>query len=615
MIVAAQNSATDYGLPGLHQLRARTRGRRQVTIAVLDGPVDIDHPCFAGADLEILGSRPGGCALSADELGHGTHVASVIFGQPGSPLEGIAPHCRGLIVPIFHSQPDGEILPCSQLDLARAVEAAIAAGADIVNISGGQLDTSGEADPLLTRILRDATARGILFVAAAGNDGCRCLHVPAAAPGVLAVGAMDDQGEPLKFSNWGDAYHGEGILAPGKDILGAAPGGGTRRQTGTSTAAPIAAGVLGLLLALYPRLPPSAIRNAVLASAAGCDVRPSFPCERLLAGRLNIPGTLELLEQGAAMELPESAHSSSAELPTAAAAPFGPAAAAPRPATAGIEPSSCGCSGSAGKSEAQLVYALGRLDFEYRNEARRESLEQAGLRDPYDPQALFAFLERRPTDAFSVTWILTQDETPIYAITPAGPFAAEIYTRLREFLREQLTEGVERISLPGFVLGSTQLASGQMVPNVLPELRGMYSWSTGDLVKSLVGPGKGKKGEEAEDRGHHLGAVESFLERIYHELRNLGILPQERALNYAATNAFQASEVFRSAIESGLALDSIFVEKSPICRPGSDCWDVRLTFFSPSRRLEQAKDVFRFTVDVSDVVPVSIGKLRRWQVY
>ena len=88
------------------------------------------------------------------------------------------------------------------------------------------------------------------WVAAAGNNGCDCLHVPAALPAVLAVGAMDAHGHPLEFSNWGKAYQTQGILAPGKDITGAKSGGGTVQLSGTSFATPIVAGVAALLLSL-----------------------------------------------------------------------------------------------------------------------------------------------------------------------------------------------------------------------------------------------------------------------------------------------------------------------------------------------------------------------------
>ncbi len=107
----------------------------------------------------------------------------------------------------------------------------------------------------------------------------------------------------------------------------------------------------------------------------------------------------------------------------------------------------------------------------------------------------------------------------------------------------------------------------------------------------------------------------NFLQWVYYELRNLGLQPQERAINFAATNAFQIEQVFEHAINAQLELDHIAVEQSPVCRSHSDCWDVKLIFFNPSRRLEQARQVYRFTVDVSDVVPVTMGPVRSWAIY
>ena len=171
-------------------------GHPEICIAVLDGPVDRSHPCFDGADLTVLptlvadGARVDGAMSS-----HGTHVASIIFGQPGSPVTGVAPQCRGLIVPVFAD----DRRSATQLDLARGIEQAANAGALVINLSGGQLTDFGEAEGWLENAVRLCQERNILLVAAAGNDGCACLHVPAALPNVLAVGAMDARGHPLEI--------------------------------------------------------------------------------------------------------------------------------------------------------------------------------------------------------------------------------------------------------------------------------------------------------------------------------------------------------------------------------------------------------------------------------
>ena len=277
------------------------RGDDRVCIAVLDGPVDISHPCFRGAKLDQLPTLVNPTLLDGRAAAHGTHVASIIFGQPGSAVQGIAPDCRGIAVPIFSDEAPGGSLACSQLDLARAILLAAENDAQVINISGGQLTPSGEPEPILAQAIESCFKRNILIVAAAGNDGCECLHVPAAAPSVLVVGAMDRDGNPLTSSNWGEAYRDQGILAPGMDVLGAVPGG-TARNSGTSFAAPFVSGLAGLLLSQQIRRgetpDPHAIRAALLKSATPCLPGAESDCRRFLAGRLNVQGAIKQLTRG-----------------------------------------------------------------------------------------------------------------------------------------------------------------------------------------------------------------------------------------------------------------------------------------------------------------------------
>lgn len=286
-------------LPQLDELWAETQGDPNVCVAVLDGPVDLLHPCFKNTNLTKLQTLVSDIAGKGLMSGHGTHITSVIFGQHGSPISGIAPGCRGLIVPVFA---DGQTGPLSQLDLARAINQAVEQGAHVINISGGQLSQSGEADPILANAVRFCNDNGVLIVAAVGNDACQCLHVPAALPSVLAVGAMNARGVPLDFSNWGEAYQTQGILAPGENILGAMPGGGVATKSGTSFATPIVSGIVALLLSIQlkqgEKLNPQAIRDAILKSALPCNPELTSDCRRFLAGRLNIPGAYALIRRG-----------------------------------------------------------------------------------------------------------------------------------------------------------------------------------------------------------------------------------------------------------------------------------------------------------------------------
>jgi cyanobactin maturation PatA/PatG family protease len=268
-----------------------------------------------------------------------------------------------------------------------------------------------------------------------------------------------------------------------------------------------------------------------------------------------------------------------------------------------------------------LVYALGSVGFDLGSEARRDSISQqmkkpagGGSLNPHDAQQMLAYLDANPWDAAAITWTLNVDATPIYAIEGHGTFGAEMYQRLREFLRDQATEGVERVSIPGTIAGKTTLMTGQVVPVIRPDLRGMFSWTTAALVDSVAGkpPKDTAAPKEKSDFEAKLQGVRGFLERVYYEIRNLGVTPQERALNFAATNAFNIERVFEAAIRDDMELDTIEVERSPICRLSSDCWDVKLCFFFPQRQVQTVRKVYRFTIDVSDVVPVAVGAVRSW---
>ncbi len=177
-MLAATTALDVTAIHGLKELWAETLGDPRICIAVLDGPVDLTHPSFAGADLTQIETLASGKAGSEPVAEHGTHVASVIFGRHDGPVKGVAPRCRGLIAPIFKDMISGSPAPCSQVDLARALLQAVQAGANIINVSGGQFSPSGTAHPILADAVRTCAESGVLIVAAAGNQGCDCLHIP-----------------------------------------------------------------------------------------------------------------------------------------------------------------------------------------------------------------------------------------------------------------------------------------------------------------------------------------------------------------------------------------------------------------------------------------------------
>jgi len=497
-------------------------------------------------------------------------------------------------------------------------------------------------------------------------------------------------GTPLDFSNWGELYRRQGLLAPGRDIRGALPGGGATTKSGTSFATPVVAGVAALLLSLQIKLDarPSAriVRQGLLQSALGCEHQPAEDCRRLLAGRLNIPGAIHLITKGdvdmtnsldesirdpaapasdESLVTPQSHDAAEEAVNSAPAVPCDrlESPASDTGAEPLVTPSDCGCGGAKNAAPPQKVFALGKLFFDYGTRSRRLYFGQEMRRmfvtpevpnppipNIDDPSIIHRFLTatvdapynilngpQRPNRAkvSALQWILLLDETPIYAIEPTDVFGFEIHDSLVGFLRDQLDAAEEelapkgskrkeasvepkpyrtprpevRISVPGYIVGQAQLFTGETVPKIRPDIRGMYSWTTPALTRAAQ--------TEADAPEIAREDLVDFLTRVYDQTRNLGLTSQERALNYAATDALVLQGIFRDARTSprlrGLELDSFTVTKSPICRPDFDCWDVHVIFYDADN-LQRARRAFRFTVDVSDVMPVMIGERKEYSL-
>lgn len=667
-------------------------GSPNVTIGIIDGLPDMSHPALRAASIEFVEEMIPPGSGSPDV--HGTAICSIIFGQHNQ-IRGIAPGCSGLVLPIFFGNgPENRIRPASQIDLARAITFAIERDVQIINVSAGQKTFSAEAEVHLEQALRSCVDQRKLLVAAAGNDSCACIHLPAAKEIVLAVGASGAGGRPIEASNWGALYRRNGLLAPGENLLVAVPGGGASKATGTSYSTAVVSGVAALLLSIAERegygIDPADIRDILVESASPCKLQGEGVCDRYLAGSLDAAAALAMLHRigskakaSSAIRVgpPNSAdrdlkslvqhgvlvkgegamlNSSSAEVdngmiqsagvspsacscqtkgtdeedkavspqgllapqrllaPQGNLAPQGGLAEALEsvPSTSmakgalqgGISQLGCSCGGG---QSPQIVYALGSLWFDFGTEARYDAIVQQ-LGDPVranNPVELFAFLRTNPQFLAGITFILMQDQIPLYAVQPAGAFALQTYTALIDALEASITDhGKEqRVSLPGYISGSVRLMNGMSVPVVFPDLRGMYMWRATELVAATLALHVGPPAPPADE------AVLEFLNRVYYELRNLGVSPQERAMNYAATNAYQARQAFAEAAARNYALDSISVVKSPICRPDSDCWDVKLQMFDPENE-RRAGRVYRYTVDVSEVLPVTVGPVRNWAV-
>ena len=124
----------------LSPLMSRSRGLPQVVVAIIDGPVAQDHPDFSGSAIRAISPRSGAWCLQPKSVAcaHGTFVAGILVARRESPAPAICPDCTLLVHPIFtDSKPTA-----SPHDVASAINDAVRAGANVVNLSAAILQHS-----------------------------------------------------------------------------------------------------------------------------------------------------------------------------------------------------------------------------------------------------------------------------------------------------------------------------------------------------------------------------------------------------------------------------------------------------------------------------------------
>jgi len=242
-----------------------TRGAG-VTVAVVDSGVDA-NPQFGTRFIEGLNLAPApmGVPAGADCVGHGTSVASIIAAAPvtGVSFAGVAPAARVLSIKITNSDSFPGALA------AQAIRAAVAAGAQVINLS---LATT-VSTPELASAVAFAQSSNVVVVAAAGNDSSSSgsgPFFPAAYPGVLSVGAVGADGALAGFS---DTRTPVSVTAPGVGVTAAFPGVFPQAynpgSNGTSFATAFVSGTVALVRAAHPGLTQSQVVARIEATADG----------------------------------------------------------------------------------------------------------------------------------------------------------------------------------------------------------------------------------------------------------------------------------------------------------------------------------------------------------
>lgn len=277
------------------------QGSRNVIVAVIDTGIDPDHKDLKqniwqdpAAPASVYGwNFVSNKANPKDDHGHGTHVAGIIGAwsdaKPG--VSGVVHNVSIMAVKYYSETNSGAV---NLANTVKAINYAVDHGAKIINYSGGGPEFSEEEFLAIKR----AETKGVLFVAAAGNerqdtDVSENHYYPSAykLSNIISVAATDINNNLLPSSNWGKRQ--VDVAAPGENIYSTLPGGRYGTMTGTSQATAFVSGIAALLLSKNPELTPPQIREIIMTSV---DPVPQLRDKLATGGRVNAYSALLALQ-------------------------------------------------------------------------------------------------------------------------------------------------------------------------------------------------------------------------------------------------------------------------------------------------------------------------------
>ncbi|HUR77207.1 MAG TPA: S8 family serine peptidase [Acidimicrobiales bacterium] len=241
-------------------------GSSSVVVSLIDSGIRRTHQDFAGGRVRQGRDYVSGDNDPDDRCGHGTHTSGTV-GATTNNATGVAGMSQATILPMKALDLIGGLLSVqctgSVANISQAIMDSADQGAKVISMSiGGGASTTEE------NAVNYAWNRGVLLVAAAGNDGsANSVDYPAAYPNVIAVAALTSAKTRASYSDAGPQVD---VAAPGSGVLSTYNSSDTAysKLDGTSMATPHVAGALALVLSCAPGgTTPSAVRDALYATA------------------------------------------------------------------------------------------------------------------------------------------------------------------------------------------------------------------------------------------------------------------------------------------------------------------------------------------------------------
>jgi thermitase len=300
-----------------------SKGSRKIVVAVIDTGADINHE-----DLKNnIWTNPGETGLDAkgrdkasngidddgngyvddvhgwnfvsnnkdltDNHGHGTHIDGIIGAEAGNGkgIAGISPEVSLMVLKYF----DPKVPNTDNLrNTVNSIKYAVKMNANIINYSGGGTEFSKEEHDAI----EEARQKGILFVAAAGNEKSNSdkhKYYPAdyGLSNIISVTAIDPSTEVLSSSNYGTET--VDIAAPGQNILSTLPNNNYGLMTGTSQATAFVSGAAVLFMARRENFQVEDVKKYILATG---DSKASLVAKCRTSKQLNLYKALTILDSG-----------------------------------------------------------------------------------------------------------------------------------------------------------------------------------------------------------------------------------------------------------------------------------------------------------------------------
>jgi subtilisin family serine protease len=249
-------------------------GISQVAIGVIDGPVDFSHPALKGSKIRTVKDSQLVACKKADSIAcmHGTFIAGILCSMRGLYAPAICPNCEVIFYPIFSeeqlntNEARNTIPSSTPEELSKAIVQIIDAGAKIVNLSLELSSSSLIKHQRLKEAYDYALRKGVILVAAAGNQGNIGHITMLDHRWLIPVAACDSQGRIDPKSNFGHSIGKRGLMAPGVNITSTAPNGQYAQMSGTSVAAPFVTGTIALLWSIFPQAPAHKIIRSLFSN-------------------------------------------------------------------------------------------------------------------------------------------------------------------------------------------------------------------------------------------------------------------------------------------------------------------------------------------------------------